>query len=432
MQLTAGTLIAANVRLSRPLASGAMGTVWVAEHLTLATEVAVKVMAEELAEEPSVRARFEREAAAAAQLATPHVVRVFDRGTTADGAPYIVMELVEGESLRRRMARGRSSLDETAEVVTQLARALGDAHAAGIVHRDLKPDNVLLVETDGELLVKLADFGVAKWVSAPRGAHPGITRPGTLMGTPLYMAAEQLADANSADPHADLWSLAVVAYEMLTGELPFMADNVARLLAAIVHGAYTAPSRLVRELGPDVDAWFARAFAAEPEDRFASARQMAAALARAAARARLAKTLKRGARAVPAPRPTPPSLLPTVVTLPARAEREVRPPWRALAAALAACLALLVAVGARPAHSAAIARPALGSVALSAAATVPAPAVGSDRPEAHPAPAGGSERVRETAPERAAPATSRRARHAGARAARPTATDPIAPDALGF
>src|SRR5262245_36259448 len=156
-------LLSPTLRLVRPLGQGAMGSVWVADHLTLTTQVAVKLMASSHPQDAEAMARFQREAAAAARIKHPHVAQVFDHGVTAEGAPYIVMELLEGEALKQRVQRyGALPLHEVVLIVRQTAKALARAHQLGIVHRDIKPENLFLIAVDDELFVKVVDFGIAK------------------------------------------------------------------------------------------------------------------------------------------------------------------------------------------------------------------------------------------------------------------------------
>jgi len=158
-------MVTPSVRLVRPLGRGGMGSVWVADHLTLRTQVAVKFISAEVLERGgrSILTRFEREAQAAAQIRSEHVVHIHDLGVMDGGTPYIVMELLDGESLGHRLKRARSlPADQVRLVVAQVAKALGAAHELGIIHRDIKPDNIFLVKRDDEPLVKVLDFGIAK------------------------------------------------------------------------------------------------------------------------------------------------------------------------------------------------------------------------------------------------------------------------------
>ncbi|MGK3993088.1 protein kinase domain-containing protein [Sorangium sp. So ce1024] len=274
-----GQQVTSTLRLARQLGKGAMGSVWVADHLTLGTQVAVKFMSPAYAEQSGFVERFRREAMAAAQIKSPHVAQVFDHGVTHDGAPYIVMELLEGEDLKRRIQRrGVLSPVEVATIVAHTARALGRAHQLGIVHRDIKPDNIFLLDVEGELFVKVLDFGVAKRVhGAPQG-DLGMTSTGHVLGTPLYMSPEQILSAKNVDFHADLWGLAVVAYHALTGSVPFTGETLGALSVALHTGIFTPPSAVRPELSPAIDAWMKKALALDPAARFGSARQMAEAM----------------------------------------------------------------------------------------------------------------------------------------------------------
>ncbi|MGZ3420155.1 MAG: serine/threonine-protein kinase [Polyangiales bacterium] len=270
-----GTLVTPSVRLARQLGQGGMGSVWLADHLTLHSQVVVKFMSAELASEPESVSRFSREAAAASQVRSPHVVQIFDHGVTAEGLPFIVMELLEGQDLARHLARvGRLPREEVVAIVTQIAKALAKAHGRGIVHRDIKPENVFLVREEGETIVKLLDFGIAK-TADPMNA----TRTGAMIGTPFYMSPEQSLGARSIDFRSDLWSLGVLVFQLATGARPFVGETIGALTLAIHHGPIPVPSSLVPELGPSFDAWFARACARDPAARFESAKQMAQALA---------------------------------------------------------------------------------------------------------------------------------------------------------
>lgn len=276
MRLAPGSLITKSVRLERLLGSGGMGSIWIADHLTLNAKVAVKVVLDGLQQDEGARARFVLEAQAAAQIKSPHVAQVFDSGLTDDDLPFIIMELLEGEDLGQRIARaGRLELPEVAHVVSQTCKALSGAHTAGIVHRDIKPSNIFLAKHEDDLFVKVLDFGIAKHVNDVNFA---VTTSGMMLGTPWYMSPEQIVSPKAVDFRSDLWSLAVAAYYALTGDVPFTGETLGAICVAISHGSYRAPSQLRAELPPAVDAWFARAFAVDPLQRFGSAREMANAL----------------------------------------------------------------------------------------------------------------------------------------------------------
>jgi serine/threonine-protein kinase len=281
-----GMMVTSNVRLVRPLGAGGMGSVWVAEHLSLRTHVVVKFMSTELAENADAIARFSREAAAASQVKSPHVVQMLDHGVSDGGTPYIVMELLEGRDLEQYV-RERGSLPprEVGGIVAQLARALSKAHERGIVHRDIKPSNVFLLDAGGgEPFVKLLDFGIAKGLAPEAGGLAGAsTKTGAFVGSPHYMSPEQVVGAKDVDFRTDLWSVGVLAYELLTGQKPFLADNMGALALRIHRDPMPVPSLANPELPLAIDAWFARACARAPAERFASAKEMSDALAAALA-----------------------------------------------------------------------------------------------------------------------------------------------------
>ncbi|MBI4705784.1 MAG: serine/threonine protein kinase [Deltaproteobacteria bacterium] len=277
MALEAGKIIGQNLKLLRELGKGAMGSVWAAEHLTLHRQVAVKFMSRVLMESEISVERFEREATAAAQIASPHVAHIYDHGTTGEGERYIVMELLVGEDLSARCKRlGPLPLREVAHIVVQLCKALGKAHQLGIVHRDIKPDNVFLIDSDGEIFVKVLDFGVAK--RAAEGSV-GMTSTGAMLGTPRFMSPEQFLSAKHVDPRSDLWSVGVVTYYAVTGQPPFGGENLGQLCMAIEKGVFPPPSALRPDVPAAFDAWCLKALSQEQAARFQSAREMAQALA---------------------------------------------------------------------------------------------------------------------------------------------------------
>jgi len=226
------------------------------------------------------RARFEREARAAASLQSPHVVQVLDYGVEGD-TPYIVMELLVGEDLRRRLSRERRlSLAATSRILSHVARGLGAAHEAHLVHRDLKPANVFLAGAPGaggDEVVKILDFGIAKDLM---GEHVGeSTRTGELVGSPHYMSPEQVRGAKDIDHRSDLWALSVIVYRSLTGQLPFRGDVFGAVIAQVLADPVPVATHVAPDLPPEVDAFFARGFARDREARFQTAEEMAAAFA---------------------------------------------------------------------------------------------------------------------------------------------------------
>jgi serine/threonine-protein kinase len=270
------TVIAGKYRLLRELATGGMGAVWVAHHLGLDEDVAIKFMRAALPELADARARFAREARAAARLRGPHVVEVLDHGVDGD-MPYLVMELLQGEHLGERLRReGRLSLRAASTIAEQVARALSRAHRAGIVHRDLKPANVFLACVDGEELVKILDFGIAKHLDAPPA---DATHTDVLMGSPQYMSPEQARGARSVDHRADLWSLGAILFRAVTGVPAFDGRTAVDILLRVCAGPPPLPSRVAPGLPPALDGFFARALDRDPARRFASAAELVAAFA---------------------------------------------------------------------------------------------------------------------------------------------------------
>ena len=272
------TILAGKYALGRRLGEGGMGSVWAAEHISLRSQVAIKLINPALAAHAGAQLRFLREARAAAALRSPYVVKILDHGID-DGTPYIVMELLEGESLAARIRRlGRLDSVETARLLGNVAHAIGKAHEAGIVHRDLKPDNIFVVKTEDEVVAKVLDFGVAKIIGAGTGPSGLGTRTGAAVGTPYYMSPEQAEGAKRVDFRSDLWALGVTAYECLIGRRPFESDGFSWVLA-ICSRPLPIPSH-AGDVPPGFDEWFARACARDPDSRFASAKEQASELQR--------------------------------------------------------------------------------------------------------------------------------------------------------
>ncbi len=262
-----------------------MGAVYQAEHTHMHKRLAVKVLHPEMSRLPEVVARFEREAMAAAHIEHPNVAAATDFGKLDDGSFFLVLEYVEGKSLREAIAEGRMDLGRALHIMRQMASALGRAHALGIVHRDLKPENVMLVARDGDAdFAKVLDFGIAKVpVGELVGEHkvPGqaLTQLGMVYGTPEYMAPEQ-ALGQAVDPRADLYALGVITFEMITGNRPFEHESKVTLLG--MHVTAPIPSMLERvpdaNVPPEVDAIVRRLLAKEASARFADARELLDAL----------------------------------------------------------------------------------------------------------------------------------------------------------
>ncbi|MFO0593099.1 MAG: serine/threonine-protein kinase [Polyangiaceae bacterium] len=271
MQPAPGAIIGGKYRIERPLARGGMGSVWVARHVQLGSEVALKFLDASFAVSPAHRMRFEREARAAANLKSPHVVHVSDYGFEAD-APYLVMELLEGEDLNQRLHRiGRMGLPDTGRVLAQAAKALRKAHEAGIAHRDLKPANLFLARVDDEEMVKVLDFGIAKEQHAAVG---DATKTGEIMGSPHYMSPEQVRAEKDLDHRTDIWSVGVILFRMVTGQLPFPGDQIGPVLAKILTDPIPQATRVAPDLPPAMDTFFLRALSRDRTQRFQSIAEM--------------------------------------------------------------------------------------------------------------------------------------------------------------
>ncbi|WP_437279488.1 serine/threonine-protein kinase [Sorangium sp. So ce375] len=272
-----GDLVAGKYRLVRRLGEGAMGTVWVATHVALGSEVAIKLMRPEL-RSPELAEYFVREARAAGRLNHAEVVRVFDIGETAVGDPYLVMELIEGESLRSALSReGTMTPERAIALLLPVVGAMHAVHEKGVVHRDLKPDNVMLVRLGGgRLQPKIVDFGVAKLVSEREASRASAAFE--VFGTPDYMPPEQVLAVPDIDRRADIWSLCAMLYELLSGRPPFSSRNALDGLRAVLQDA--VPS-LVDTRGLDAELWaiVERGLRKEPSSRWSSMRELGEALA---------------------------------------------------------------------------------------------------------------------------------------------------------
>jgi hypothetical protein len=272
-----GAILAGRYRLEEVVGHGGMGSVWRATHLGLGEQVAVKLVSAHFVRSPEALRRFDNEAKSAARIRSRHVPQVFDNGVLDDGTPFLVMELLHGESLAARVHRlGPIPLAETVSILEQCCRALGRAHSIGIVHRDIKPENVYLAQSvdDEGYVVKVLDFGIAKVASSVNDDGRSSTRTGTLLGTPLYMSPEQARGLRSIDFRTDLYSLGLVTYTMLTGMLPFLGETLGDLLLQICAEPLPALRAVAPTLPPAVEDWFQRACARMPEDRYPSAQAL--------------------------------------------------------------------------------------------------------------------------------------------------------------
>ncbi|HVV84210.1 MAG TPA: serine/threonine-protein kinase, partial [Kofleriaceae bacterium] len=268
-----------NYRVLRQLGEGGMGAVYLAEHSLLRRQAAIKVLLPSLSAREDVINRFFNEARAATTIGDPGIVQVFDFGQHTDGSAYLVMELLDGEALDKRLARHhRLAPADALRITRQIAMTLGAAHGKGIIHRDLKPENVFLVrdqEVAGGERAKILDFGIAKLTGQTSLSK---TQTGALMGTPIYMSPEQCRGAGDLDHRSDIYALGCVVYHLLTGRPPFVADGLGELLAMHMIVAPAAPSQLVPELPPELDALVLCCLAKKPEERFQTMGDVAAAI----------------------------------------------------------------------------------------------------------------------------------------------------------
>jgi non-specific serine/threonine protein kinase len=274
-----GTVVDGKYRIDALVGEGGMGVVYRATQLALRRNVAVKVIRLEASRRDSAAHRFEREALAVARLKHPHVVSVHDFGTTPDGVMYVVMEYLEGCTLRDELRRGgRLALGPALAWFAQAGAGVHAAHVAGVVHRDLKPDNVFLEDSADGRFAKVLDFGIARFRDAFSAEGPALTATGSIIGTAAYMSPEQ-AHGERVGPATDVYSLGCVLYEMLVGRPPFVGDSFAAILYQHISSAPAPPSWHVPDLPTHFDAIVLRALEKRPDDRFSSVAAFVRALA---------------------------------------------------------------------------------------------------------------------------------------------------------
>ena len=273
-----GDVIAGKYRLEQVAGEGGMGIVYAAEHLVLRQRVAVKVLLPDAATSELVVERFAREAQAAARITSEHVARVMDAGSTATGAPFIVMEYLEGCDLEELLTvEGPLPITEVVDYLLQALEALAHAHAVGLVHRDIKPANLFLAcRPDGGNVIKMLDFGISKAMRS-RPEEKKLTGQAVL-GSPVYMSPEQLRNAKDIDARADIWSIGIVAYELLSGKPPFDGDGVGEIFAAILEKDPVPVHAVNWRLPPEISVIIEKCLQRKPEDRWADAAALARAL----------------------------------------------------------------------------------------------------------------------------------------------------------
>lgn len=261
-------LLAGKYRVERVLGEGGMGVVVRAIHTQLEQPVALKFLQPDALKRPALVARFAREAKALARLTTEHVARVIDVGTLASGAPYIVMEYLDGEDLAALLdRRGRLTIEEAATYLLQACEAIAEAHAARIIHRDLKPANLFLArQRDGGSIIKVLDFGIAKALDD----DAALTKTSAGLGSAHYMAPEQMRNAKSCDERADLWAFGVILFELTTGLVPFEGSSVHEVVAAVIEQRRHALHDLLPNAPPALVALIDRCLEVDPARRLPS------------------------------------------------------------------------------------------------------------------------------------------------------------------
>jgi serine/threonine-protein kinase len=275
----AGTVLVGKYRVDRVLGEGGMGIVVAATDLALERKVAIKFLLPDFAKHHEASQRFLREARAAVKIQSDHVARVIDVGTLEGGAPYMVMEYLEGRDLSAVIAEHRRlPVEEAVAHVLEACDAIAEAHSVGIVHRDLKPANLFLTrQPDGTFRVKVLDFGISKAMVTGESDH-SLTRTSSMMGSPLYMSPEQMRSAKNVDPRTDVWALGVILFELLTGDPPFNAESIPELSAKVLLENPTPIRGLRPDVPPALEAAVMRALEKDPAKRFGTVAELAMAL----------------------------------------------------------------------------------------------------------------------------------------------------------
>jgi eukaryotic-like serine/threonine-protein kinase len=277
-----GDILAGKYRIDKVLGVGGMGVVVAAHHIHLDEKVAIKFLLPDALGNAEAVARFAREARAAVKIKSEHVARVTDVGTLETGAPYMVMEYLEGGDLSGWVqSRGALPVEQAVEFVLQACDAMADAHSIGIIHRDLKPSNLFCIRrNDGFYSVKVLDFGISKMTGlGGSGADMGMTKTTAVMGSPYYMSPEQVASAKDVDPRSDIWAIGVILYELATGRVPFGGETMAELVHKIMMVAPQPLGQLRPDVPEGLEAVILRCLMKDRSQRFLNVAELAVALA---------------------------------------------------------------------------------------------------------------------------------------------------------
>ncbi len=278
MPVAIGDVLAGKYKVESLLGVGGMGVVVAARHIQLEQRVALKFLLPQAMQSAEAVERFQREARSAVRLRSEHVAKVTDVGVLESGAPYMVMEFLDGADLSRVVqATGAISIEESVHFVLQACEAIAEAHSLGIIHRDLKPQNLFVTRrVDGKPLIKVLDFGISKTLDTQSGLV--LTRTASIMGSPLYMSPEQMRSSKNVDQRSDIWALGVILYELLTGRVPFEAEAIPELCLKVVQDAVVPPRTLRPEVPETLSAIVCKCMEKDPAMRFPNVAELAAAL----------------------------------------------------------------------------------------------------------------------------------------------------------
>src|SRR5678816_4399193 len=278
MPVDIGEVLAGKYKVEHVLGVGGMGVVVAARHIQLEQKVALKFLRPEAMQSKEAVERFLREARAAVRLRSEHVAKVTDGGTLDSGAPYMVVEFLDGADLSQIVhATGSITIEEAVYFVLQACEAIAEAHSLGIIHRDLKPQNLFVTRrVDGKPLVKVLDFGISKTLDTQSGLS--LTRTSSIMGSPLYMSPEQMRSSKNVDQRSDIWALGVILYELLTGHVPFEAESVPELCLKVVQDEPASPKSVRPEIQEGLNAVVLKCLEKTASNRFSNVAELAAAL----------------------------------------------------------------------------------------------------------------------------------------------------------